>query len=60
MKCEICGEPSGCGDYHETCQCDRPIRDEFPDEEKCKVCGKGLWKDGEGDQIFEECEEESN
>ena len=58
MICEICGEPSGCGDYHETCQCDKPIRDHSTGE-TCKVCGKGLWKDGDGDQIFEECEEES-
>jgi len=53
MKCEICGEPSGCGDYHETCQCAEPIRDKHSSE-TCKICEKTLWDD---DPIYEECEQ---
>jgi len=51
MKCEICGEPSGCGDYHEICQCAEPIRDKHSSE-TCKICEKTLWDD---DPIYEEC-----
>ena len=42
MICEICGERSGCGDYHETCQCDNKICDNlsrsFEDRFCCIEC----------------------